>query len=142
MHSLEWLNICLEMRGSAETVLSGRARQITVLSKEDDREKTSLVVKTWWGLKDAAALIERAAHTLHTVLEAAYKISRIGGGKSRAMKALVSKSVEDYNIKFSECKMSYAAQVHVAKCNSVRRQDLRCQRRSSIPSFPDLRLRL
>ena len=46
-HSHEWLNICLEMRDSAETVLSGRARQITVLSKEDDREKTSLVVKTW-----------------------------------------------------------------------------------------------
>ena len=47
MHSLEWLNICLEMRDTAETVLSERARQITVLSKEDDREKTSLVVKTW-----------------------------------------------------------------------------------------------
>jgi len=141
MHNFEWLNICLEMRDSAETVLCERARQITVLSKEDDREKASLVVKTWYGLKDSATLIERAAHTLHMVLEAAYKVSRIGGEKSRAMKVLVLKSVEDYSVKVNECKMRYAAQPSVARRSTVHRQDHSCQRRSSIPSFPVLRLR-
>ena len=142
MHSYEWLNMCLEMRDSAETVLSGRARQITVLSKEDDREKTSLVVKTWQSLKDSATLIESAAHTLHMVLQAAYTIGRKGGGKFGAMKVLVSKSVEDNKIMFSECKKSYEARPRVARGSSVRRQDLRCQRKSSMPSLPDLRLRV
>jgi len=76
------------------------------------------------------------------VLQAAYTIGRKGGGKFGAMKALVSKSVEDYNVKFNECKMSYEAQPRAARCSSVRRQDLRRQRKSSMPSFPNLRLRI
>lgn len=89
LHDYEWLNMCLQMRDNAEALLSDRARQITCLSKEDDAEKLLLVVRSYWSLRDTAKAVENAAHTLLLVLSAAYKMSRIGGVKSRAMKVLV-----------------------------------------------------
>jgi len=48
-----------------------------------------LVVKSYHEFMDTAKAVEQAAHTLHLVLTAAYKIGRLGGVKFRAMKFLV-----------------------------------------------------
>lgn len=92
MHDHEWLDVCLAMTHKDETLLSARAKEFTLTSREDDAEKMELVVRTFWSLRRVAESIEQAAATLHAVVEASYKISRSISAKSKAMKAIVSSS--------------------------------------------------
>jgi len=95
MHNYEWLNVRLQIRHNQEALLSKRARQITCLSEENDVENMRLIVKSYHELMDTAKAIEQAARTLHLVLTAASKISKLGHVKSRAMNALVMEAKLD-----------------------------------------------
>ena len=92
MHNHDWLNVCVSMTHSEETLLSAKAMQITLTSRHDDVERMKFVVGSFWSLKRALKLIEESAGTFHSVLEASYTISRSISAKSAAMRALVSTS--------------------------------------------------
>ena len=72
-----------------------------------------LVVKSFWSLKRALKLIEHAAGTLHSVVEASYTISRSISAKSAVMKSLVSTSFKEIKQLMEELKASTAEQTKI-----------------------------
>ena len=103
------------MNDKSEALLSDRARQITCLSKENDVEKMRLVVKSYYDLSDTAEAVGCAAHTLHLTLTAAYKMSRLGGVKYRAMKALIMETEKDLQLQWDEDSRSRESQRTLSK---------------------------
>jgi hypothetical protein len=113
MHNHECLNVCLSMIHSEETLLSAKAMQITLTSRQDDVEKMELVVRSFWSLKHALKLIEHSCGTLHSVIEAAYTISRSISSKSAAMKSLVSAFYKEIKQLIDEYKASSADEIKI-----------------------------
>ena len=113
MHNHDWLNVCMSMTHSEETLLSAKAMHITLTSRQDDVEKMELVIRSFWSLKHAPKLIEHSAGTLLSLVEASYTISRSISSKSAQMKLLVSTSYSEIKQHIDELKASSLDEIKI-----------------------------
>ena len=139
MHNHDWLNVSMSMTHSEETLLSAKAMQITLTSRQDDVEKMEIVVRSFWSLKHALKLIEHTAATLHSVVEASYTISRSISSKSAPMKSLVSTSCSKIK-QLMESLKPRSSDENKIWCNSEYRSALKNTKHREAEATPDRRL--